>query len=78
MCSAEPRNQQRFDLRLHSAVQQVSATRRGVRLELATPAGPQRVEAQVLLVAAGRTPNSDRIGAAAAGFSFAQSHRKDQ
>jgi mycothione reductase len=58
---------QRFDLRLGSTVDRVSATGTGVRLDLATPAGAQQVEAEVLMVAAGRVPNSDRIDVAAAG-----------
>ncbi len=58
---------QRFDLRLGSTVGRVSATGTGVRLDLATPAGAQQVEAEVLMVAAGRIPNSDRIDVAAAG-----------
>jgi mycothione reductase len=57
----------RFDVRLNAAVQQVSAAGTGVRLELQTPSGPQRAEAEVLLVAAGRKPNSDLLDVAAAG-----------
>jgi mycothione reductase len=57
----------RFNLCLSSAAVRVSAAGPGVRLELATPSGAQRVEAEVLLVAAGRTPNSDRIDVTAAG-----------
>ena len=58
----------RFDLRLSSTVDRVSPTGTGVRLDLATPAGAQRVEAEVLLVATGRRPNSDRLDVAAAGI----------
>jgi mycothione reductase len=61
------RYQHRFDLRLHSAVEQVSPAGTGVRLCLATPSGPQQVQADVLLVATGRIPNSDRLDVAAAG-----------
>jgi mycothione reductase len=57
----------RFDVRLNSAVQRVSATGTGVRLDLETPSGPRRAEAEVLLVAAGRRPNSDLLDVAAAG-----------
>jgi mycothione reductase len=57
----------RFDLRLDAKAERVSATRRGVRLELTTPAGAQVADADVLLVAAGRTPNSDRLAVAATG-----------
>jgi mycothione reductase len=58
---------ERFDLRLNSAVQRVSATGTGVHLDLATPSGAQRAESEVLLVAAGRRPNSDLLDVAAAG-----------
>jgi hypothetical protein len=54
-------------VRLNAAVQRVSAAGTGVRLDLQTPSGPQRAEAQVLLVAAGRRPNSGLLGLAAAG-----------
>ena len=59
---------ERFDLRLNSAVQRVSAAGAGVRLDLATPSGAQRVESEVLLVATGRRPNSDLLDVAAAGI----------
>ena len=58
----------RFDVRLGATVEHVSATPAGVRLDLATPAGTQAAEGQVLLVAAGRVPNSDRLDVAAAGI----------
>ena len=58
---------QRFDLRLDATVERVSAAGGGVRLDLATPAGPRHVEAEVLLVATGRIPNSDRLDVAATG-----------
>jgi mycothione reductase len=61
------RYRQRFDLRLHTTVERVSTTGTGVRLDLAAPSGLQQVEAEVLLVAAGRTPNSDRLDVAATG-----------
>jgi mycothione reductase len=59
---------ERFDLRLSSTVDRVSATGTAVRLDLATPSGSQRVESQVLLVATGRMPNSDVLDVAAAGI----------
>ena len=58
----------RFDLRLNSAVDRVLATGTGVRLDLGTPSGAQRVETEVLLVATGRRPNSDVLDVAAAGI----------
>jgi mycothione reductase len=59
---------ERFDLRLGAAAKRVSATRRGVRLDLVTPSGAQAAEGEVLLVATGRVPNSDRLDVAAAGI----------
>ncbi len=59
---------ERFDLLLGATVEQVWRGGAGVRLDLLTPAGPQRAEAEVLLVATGRTPNSDRLDVAAAGI----------
>jgi mycothione reductase len=60
--------QQRFDLRLGAAAKRASATRKGVRLILEGAAGTQTAEAEVLLVATGRIPNSDRLDVAAAGI----------
>src|ERR1035437_6764945 len=59
---------ERFDLRLNSAVQRVSAAGAGVRLDLETPSGAQRAEAEGLLVATGREPNSDLLDVSAAGI----------
>ena len=59
---------ERFDLRLGATAKRVSARRRGVRLDLVTPAGAQGAEGEVLLVATGRVPNSDRLDVAAAGI----------
>jgi mycothione reductase len=59
--------QDRFDLRLEAQVQRVHATRRGIHAELTTPAGPQSADGEVLLLALGRTPNSDRLNVAATG-----------
>jgi mycothione reductase len=58
----------RFDVRLSAAVQHVAKTRRGVSVTMATPAGRQTAEGDVLLVATGRVPNSDRLDVAAAGI----------
>src|SRR5215469_6201469 len=60
--------QGQFDVRLDARVQRVSSTRRGIRVELVTPTGPQAADGEVLLVATGRTPNSDRLNVAAAGL----------
>ena len=60
--------QERFDVRLGSMVRQVAKTDRGARVDMAGPSGAQTVEAEVLLVATGRVPNSDRLDVAAAGI----------
>jgi len=60
--------QQRFDLRLRATVERVAATRKGVRLNLITPAGAQAAEAELLLVATGRVPNSDRLDVTTTGI----------
>ena len=59
---------ERFDLRLNATVQRVSPRGTGVHLDLATPSGPQQVQAEVLLVATGRQPNSDVLDVAAGGI----------
>jgi len=59
---------ERFDVRLGVTAQRVDRTRKGVRLSLTTPAGPQTAEAETLLIATGRVPNSDRLDVAAAGI----------
>jgi mycothione reductase len=59
---------ERFDLRLGATVKGVARTRKGIRLDLVTPSGAQAAEGEVLLVAAGRVPNSDRLDVAAAGI----------
>jgi mycothione reductase len=60
--------ERRFDVRRNAAVVRASATGSRVRLDLTTPAGPQHVEADVLLVATGRRPNSDTLDVAAGGL----------
>ncbi len=60
--------QQRFDVRLGAEVKDVAKTRRGIRVDLAGPSSAQAAEAEVLLVATGRIPNSDRLNVAAAGI----------
>jgi mycothione reductase len=56
----------RFDLRLGATVQRASSADGGIRLDLTTPDGPWPVHGDVLLVATGRRPNSDRLDVAAA------------
>jgi mycothione reductase len=60
--------QGRFDLRLGATAERAAATRKGVRLSLVSPADAQTAEGEVLLVATGRKPNSDRLDVAAAGI----------
>jgi len=59
---------ERFDLRLGATAKRVSATRKGVHLDLVATSGAQAAECEVLLVAVGRVPNSDRLGVGAAGI----------
>ncbi len=59
---------EQFDLRLGATVKRAAKTRKGVRLDLVTSSGAQAAEGEVLLVATGRVPNSDRLGVAAAGI----------
>jgi mycothione reductase len=59
---------QRFDLRLNSVATRASTTEAGIRLDVSAPGGPQPVEADVLLVATGRRPNSDTLDVAAGGI----------
>ena len=58
----------RFDVRLNAKVDKVSTTRKGVQVAFESTKGPQSVEADVLLIATGRRPNSDRLDAAAGGL----------
>ena len=51
----------RFDLALGTHVERVYRTGAGVGLEITCDAGPRTIEGDVLLVAAGRIPNSDEL-----------------
>ncbi len=60
----------RFDVRLSTIASGVAAVRSGVRVELASSVSGRAggaVEAEVLLMATGRVPNSDRLDVAATG-----------
>ncbi|MDN4612074.1 mycothione reductase [Arthrobacter burdickii] len=58
-----------WDLRLDTDVTQIVANDDGsVTARLNGPAGPTEIEVDVVLMAVGRTPNTDRIGAADAGL----------
>jgi len=58
----------RFDLRLGAVAEKVAATRKGIRADLVTPSGMQHAEAEVLIAATGRVPNSDRLDVTPAGI----------
>ncbi len=58
-----------WDLRLNTDVTELSANDDGsVTARLNGPGGPAELEVDVVLVAVGRTPNTDRLGAADAGL----------
>jgi mycothione reductase len=62
------RYSQRFDVRLATEVGRVERTPRGVAVHLEGAAGPGVVEAETLLIATGRIPNSDVLDVAAGGL----------
>lgn len=62
------RYRDRFDLRLGTTVRAVAPDRNGVAVDVASDGRGDRVSAEVLLVAVGRTPNTDRIDALAGGL----------
>jgi mycothione reductase len=64
------RYSQRFDVRLRTHVQFVERTRHGVAVHLQGETGPGVVEAETLLIATGRTPNSDLLDVAAGGLTI--------
>ena len=57
----------RFDLSLGTTVHRVYMTADGVGMEVSCDAGPRTIEGDVLLVAAGRIPNSDQLQVEQAG-----------
>jgi mycothione reductase len=60
---------ERFDVRLERKTVRARTTADGVALDLEGPQGAETVEADVLLVATGRKPNSDLLDVAATGVS---------
>jgi mycothione reductase len=60
--------ERRFDIRHNAVTERAAASGSRVRLDLTTPSGPQQVEADILLVATGRRPNSDTLDVAAGGL----------
>ncbi|NIJ13555.1 mycothione reductase [Saccharomonospora amisosensis] len=63
----------RFDVRLNRATVRARRTSAGVALDLRGPGGDETVEAELLLVATGRRPNSDLLDVAATGVATSQS-----
>ena len=62
------RYSQRFDVRLATDVARVERTHHGIAVRLEGQSGPDHVEADTLLMATGRIPNSDVLDAAAGGL----------
>lgn len=60
--------EEHFDLRLAATIEEVSSTGAGVAVDLTVGGRRERVEADIMLLAVGRTPNTDRIDAAAGGL----------
>ena len=58
----------RFDLSLGTKVERVYMTPTGVGMEVVCDGGPRTIEGDVLLVAAGRIPNSDQLRVQEAGI----------
>lgn len=58
----------KWDVRLNTSTQRVQEYDGGVRLHVETPAGAGTIESELLLVATGRTPNTDQLDVAAAGL----------
>jgi mycothione reductase len=64
------RAEERFDVRLNTEVTRVERTARGVAVHLERASQPVVVEAEALLLAVGRTPNTDVLDAAAGGLAL--------
>ncbi|MBG6084532.1 mycothione reductase [Zhihengliuella flava] len=62
-----------WDVRLNTSTRRVEQYDGGIRLHVDTPAGPGTIESEVLLVATGRTPNTDQLNVAAAGLETTES-----
>ncbi|WP_253890956.1 mycothione reductase [Actinokineospora diospyrosa] len=65
--------QQRWDVRLDRKALRVERHDGGIRLHLEGPGGAETADGDLLLVATGRTPNSDQLDVAAAGIAVAPS-----
>jgi len=62
--------EQRYDVRQNSHVRSVRREARGLLVEVETAGARSVVEVDVLLLAAGRVPNTDRLGMAEAGIAL--------
>jgi mycothione reductase len=60
---------QRADVRLNRKTMQVTRSADGVSVELEGPQGAETIKADEILIAVGRTPNSDLLDVAATGLS---------
>jgi mycothione reductase len=58
---------QRWDLRMNRTLRGASTVDGGFRVDLSGPDGPESIETDLVLVAVGRTPNSDTLNLPAAG-----------
>jgi mycothione reductase len=58
-----------FDVRLDHKATRVSQSNRTITVEIEGPTGPATIESELLLIATGRTPNSDLLDVAATGVS---------
>jgi mycothione reductase len=68
-------SQRRFDVLLHAQTQRVSRADDGVTVHFEVKGQPHDVTAEILLVATGRKPNSDRLNIAATGIEMDEGGR---
>jgi mycothione reductase len=66
------RARERFDVRLDTDVTRVEPSAGGLVVHLDGPGGPGTVEAETMLVAVGRVPNSDELDVAAGGIAVGE------
>ena len=61
---------ERFNVHLNANVSSVARTATGIAVTIESPTGQSVVESEVLLLATGRRPNTDRLDAAAGGLAL--------
>jgi mycothione reductase len=66
---------QRWDLRMNRTLRGASTVDDGFRVDLSGPDGPEPIETDLVLVAVGRTPNSDTLDLPAAGVDVTEDGR---